>query len=117
MYRIRLSRALLAALAVAALASGGALLTSDTAHAPPASTPASAAGTPRIDPGIGRGPTRVDPGFGKNSGPTFTVKQVGHYGLSSNCHWIRNPKLALSERRHPRQDQGLLLIAPLYRAS
>lgn len=91
MLSTRLSRALLAALAVAALATGSTLVTSDTAQAGRID-PAFNRGPPRIDPGIGGGPTRVDPGFGRSdSGPKYTVAKVGHYGLHSNCHWVRNP--------------------------
>ena len=86
MYRTRLSRAPLAALAVAALASFSTFVASDTAQAGRID-PGFNRGPPRIDPGIGNG-TKVDPGFGKNSGPHFTVMQGGHYGLRSNCHWV-----------------------------
>ncbi|MDO8400375.1 MAG: hypothetical protein Q7T45_21385 [Bradyrhizobium sp.] len=83
MYRTRLSRALLATLAVAALASGSTLLASDTAQAGRID-PGFNRGPPRIDPGFGNGPTRIDPGFNRNdTGPKYT--------LGSNCHWIQRP--------------------------
>lgn len=89
MLRTRLSRASLAALAIASLASFGTLVASDTAQAGRID-PGFNRGPPRIDPGIGNG-TKNDPGFGKNSGPHFTVAKAGHYGMQSNCHWVRNP--------------------------
>jgi hypothetical protein len=91
MLRIRLSRALLAALAVATLASGTTLITSGAADASPRIDPGIGRGPPRIDPGFGNGPTKVDPGFGKNNRPTFTVAKGRDYTLNSNCHWVPNP--------------------------
>lgn len=78
MLRTHLLRALLAAFAVAALASGSTLVTSSVAEA----------SSFKIDPGFGRGPERVDPGFNRDVGPKFTVKQTGGYVLRSNCFWI-----------------------------
>ena len=90
MFRIRLSRASLAALAVAALASG-ALVTSSVANASTKIDPGFSRGPPRIDPGFGNGPTRVDPGFNRNSGPQYTVKKLSVTGLYKGCHWIDRP--------------------------
>ena len=78
MLRTHLSRALLAALAVAALASGSTLVTSSVAEA----------SSFKIDPGFGRGPERVDPGFNRDVGPKYTIKEAGGYVLHSNCFWI-----------------------------
>lgn len=84
MYRIRLSRVSLAALAIAALASVSTLATSSGADASPRIDPGVGRGPPRIDPGFGNGPTRIDPGFNRNyTGPKYTV--------GSNCYWYQRP--------------------------
>ncbi len=90
MLRIHLSRALLAALAVAALASGSTLVTSGVAEASPRIDPGFGRGPPRIDPGFGNGPERerIDPGFNRDSGPRYTVRKAGGFRLHSNCFWI-----------------------------
>ena len=90
MLSTRLSRALLATLAVATLASGSALVTSGVANA-----------SPRIDPGFSRGPARVDPGFNRDSGPKYTtVKKVSDFRLRPDCFWIDRPVIpALRIRR------------------
>ena len=88
MFRTHLSRALLAALGVAAL--GGALVTSEIANAAPRIDPGFGNGPVRIDPGFGRGPTRVDPGFTKtDSGPKYTVSKIGGFQLGTKCRWVR----------------------------
>ena len=103
MLRTRLSRALLATLAVATLASGGALVTSGVANASPRIDPGFGRGPPRIDPGFGNGPVRIDPGFGrgpsrvdpgfdKNSGPKYTVGKLNVSRLYTGCHWIDRPR-------------------------
>jgi hypothetical protein len=104
MYRIRLSRALLAALAVASLATGTTLVTSGAADASPRIDPGFGRGPPRIDPGFGNGPTKIDPGFGKNSGPQFTVAKGGHYRLRTDCHWIDRP--GAPQPKHPGPGMG-----------
>lgn len=81
MLRTHLSRALLAALAVAALASGTTLVTSSVAEAGFKIDPGF---NRRIDPGFGRGPERVDPGFNRDTGPKYTVKKTGDFRLHSN---------------------------------
>jgi hypothetical protein len=104
MFRTHLSRALLAALAVAALASGSTLVTSSVAEA--SSFKIDPGFNRRIDPGFGRGPERVDPGFNRdvgpkytvkktgdfrphsNSGPQYEVKKTGDFQLHSNCVWF-----------------------------
>jgi len=103
MYRIRLSRALLAALAVATLASGSTLVTTGVANAAKID-PGFGRGPPRIDPGFGNGPTKIDPGFGKNSGPQFTVAKVAQYRLRSDCHWIDRP--GTPQPKHPGPGMG-----------
>ncbi len=90
MLRIHLSRALLAALAVAALASGGSLVTSGVAGAAPRIDPGFGRGPPRIDPGFGNGPARVDPGFNRDSGPQYSLKKRHVFHERSNCHWVRS---------------------------
>jgi hypothetical protein len=91
MFPTRLSRALLAAFADAALASGSTLGTSGAANAAPKIDPGFGRGPPRIDPGLGNGPVRVDPGFNRNSGPQYTVKKLNVTGLYKGCHWIDRP--------------------------
>lgn len=112
MYRIRLSRALLAALAVAALASGSTLVTSGVAEAAARIDPGFGRGPPRIDPGFGNGPTRVDPGFNRNSGPQYTVKKLSITGLYRGCHWIDRP--GVPQPKHPgpgmRQNSGKVKV-------
>ena len=111
MYRIRLSRGLLAALAVATLASGGTLVTSSVADAAKID-PGFSRGPPRIDPGFGNGPTKIDPGFGNGptkAGPGFTTdsgpKYTGYYGKRpGGCHWIDRP--GMPQPKHPGPGPG-----------
>lgn len=99
MLHISLSRAVLATLAGATLVS----VTSGAAYASPKIDPGFSRGAPRIDPGFGNG-SKVDPGFNKNSGPKFTVKQVGHYELRANCYWIDRP--GTPQPKHPGPGMG-----------
>ena len=98
MLRTRLSRACLAALAVAAL--GGALLTSDIANASPNIDPGIGNGQgrvapggrvpTRVDPGFNRGPERIKPGFTKyEGGPKYAGSRSGDFQLLTKCRWIR----------------------------
>ena len=99
-----LSRSALAALAIAALASGGTLVTSGVANASPRIDPGFSRGPARIDPGFGNGPARVDPGFNRDSGPKFTVKKVSNFRLHAGCHWIDRPvDPAAPQPTHPGQ--------------
>jgi hypothetical protein len=110
MLRIRLSRALLAALAVATLASGTTLVASGAADASPRIDPGFGRGPPRIDPGFGNGPIRVAPDFDRSSRPTFTVKQVRHYGLRSECHWIDRPGVPRPAHPGPTGQNGKVKV-------
>jgi hypothetical protein len=104
MLRNPLSRACLAALAVAALVSG-ALVTSSGANASPRIDPGFGNGPVRIDPGFSRGPVRVDPGFNRDSGPQYSVKRAGFSGLRANCHWIDRPvNPGAPQPKHPGQN-------------
>lgn len=100
MLRIRLSRVLLAALAVAALASG-VPVTSGVANASPKIDPGFSRGPPRIDPGFGNGPTKSGPVFTRDSGPKYT----GYYGKRpGGCHWIDRP--GAPQPKHPGPGMG-----------
>ena len=100
MSRTNLSRALLAALAVAALASGSTLVTSSVADAAKID-PGFSRGPPRIDPGFGNGPTKAGPVFTRDSGPKYT----GYYGKRpGGCHWIDRP--GAPQPKHPGPGMG-----------
>jgi hypothetical protein len=89
MSRTRLSRGFFAALAIAALATGSTLVTSDSAEAGRID-PGFSRGPPRIDPGIGNGSTRVDPGFGRTeSRRTYPFAKSAAFQLTTKCRWVR----------------------------
>ncbi len=88
-----LSRPFLAALAIAALATGSTLVTSDPAEAGRID-PGFSRGPPRIDPGIGNGSTRVDPGFGRTEGRRkYSFANSGDFQLTTKCRWVRTYNL------------------------